>query len=170
MAFDTAMRSARTMPESRDTKPPRSNSRKRGHVLAVRLDDEEHALFEALFSAYRGSVEARVYGDSPGGFLRYVMFGRQARPVRRLVSPKSAHPSANELILLRNDIALALSNANQIARGLNRHQLPVPEDLRDVINGLAEAASRIKATLNPATSNDNAGADFKDDRQGQKQG
>jgi hypothetical protein len=35
---------------------------------------------------------------------------------------------------------------------------------------LAEAASRIKATLNPATSNDNAGADVKDDRQGQKQG
>jgi hypothetical protein len=57
-----------------------------------------------------------------------------------------------------------------MARGLNRHQIPVPEDLRDVINGLAEAASRIKATLNPDTSNDNAGADFKDDRQGQKQG
>lgn len=145
-------------------KKPRSNSRKRGYLLATRLNDEEHAMYTALFSSYLGSVESRVYGGSVGGFLRYVMFGRQARPVRKLVAPKpSAHPSARELTLFRNDMALALNNLNQLARGLNRHQLPVPEELHTLIATLQDLAAQAKDLLHPPLTED-----APDDRQGQE--
>ena len=155
------------MAERSAKKKPRSNNRKRGYLLATRLNDAEHAMYEALLASYLGSVESRVYGGSAGGFLRYVMFGRQARPVRKLIAPRpSTHPSAHELTLLRNDIAQALNNLNQLTRGLHRHQIPVPDELHGLIGELQDAAAQIKTLLHPPPLT--AEEDATDDRQGQE--
>jgi hypothetical protein len=143
----------------------RSANRQRQFQLKTRLNNEERAMYEALFASYARSVEARVYGNSPGGFLRYVMFGRQARPVRKLVARQpSTHPSAQELTLLRNDIAIAMNNLNQLTRGLHRHQLPVPDELHGLIGELRDAAAKIKTILHPPLREE----DTPDDRQGQE--
>jgi hypothetical protein len=152
--------------EARAMPKPRSTSRQRGHMLHTRLNDDEYAMYLPQLSAYRQSAEARVYGESPGGFLRWLMFGKEARPLRKRTAPKPfAHPSERQLLLLRNDFAGALNNLNQMARGFNRHQLPVPSDQHRLMRTLQDLAAQAKTLLHPPLADE----DTPDDRQGPEQ-
>ncbi len=135
----------------------KSSQKRRRNIrhLAI-FDDGENAEFLSRFGQFQASKEAKIYGNSVAGFIRYATIGKSARPLSPSRTRKRAS-AVQEKVLLRilAELGKSGSNLNQIARALNSDRGDLPMPIQDAMASHIQATEAIRTALGfPSSKND----------------